>query len=95
MHDDELMDRLLSEALAAKAPELSPEFDARLMRRVRPRRLTSTGRWVLAVYAVVAAAGAAWLMRDAPLLAIVATLAISVPIAIGASAYGRHIAIGD
>ena len=56
MHDDEVMDRLLRHAMAADAPQLSPAFDARVMRRVRPRRLTPMGRVVIAVYIVVAAA---------------------------------------
>ena len=66
MHDDDVMDRLLKDAMAADAPQLSPAFDARVMRRVRPRRLTTMGRVVIAAYAVVAAATAVWLMRDLP-----------------------------
>ncbi len=65
------------------------------MRRVRPRRLTQTGRWLIAGYVVVAGATAAWLMRDVPVTAIVAALVITVPIAVGASAYGRRITLGD
>jgi hypothetical protein len=34
-------------------------------------------------------------MRDVPVSAIVAALAISVPIAVGVGAYGRRIALGD
>jgi hypothetical protein len=44
MHDDDVMDRLLTDVMAADVPQLSPVFDARLMRRVRPRRLTAIGR---------------------------------------------------
>ena len=95
MHDDDVMDRLLRDAMAADAPQLSPAFDANVMRRVRPRRLSSMGRVVIAVYAVVAAATAVWLMRDLPLESILAAVAISVPVAAGASAYGRRLAIGD
>ena len=95
MHDDDVMDRLLRDAMAADAPQLSPAFDADVMRRVRPRRLTTVGRVVLAVYAVVAAATAVWLIRDLPLESILAAVAISVPVAAGASAYGRRLAIGD
>ena len=92
MHDDEVMDRLLKDAMAAEAPQLSPEFDARVMRRVRPRRLTPMGRVVIAIYVVVAAATAVWLMRDLPMESIVAAVAIGVPVAAGASAYGRRLA---
>ena len=94
MHDDEVMDRLLTDVMAADAPELSPAFDARVMRRVRSRRLTAIGRVVIAVYIVVALAAAVWLMRDLRIEWIVAALVIGVPVAAGASAYGRRLAVG-
>ena len=94
MHDDELMDRLLSEAMAADAPQLSPAFEARIMRRVRPRRLTPKGRLAIAVYVVVASALAAWSMQDLPLSSIGAAVGIAVPLAAGVSAYGRRFARG-
>jgi hypothetical protein len=94
MHDDDVMDRLLRDAMAADAPQLSSAFDTRVMRRARPRRLTPTGRVVIAVYVVVAAATAVWSMRDLPMEAIAAAIAIGVPVAAGASAHGRRLAIG-
>lgn len=94
MRDDEVMDRLLRDVMAADAPQLSPAFDARVMRRVRPRRLTPMVRVVIAVYIVVAAATAVWLMRDLPMESIVAAVVIGVPVAAGASAYGRRLAVG-
>ena len=94
MHDDEKMDRLLRDVMAADVPDLSSEFDARVMQRVRPRRLAPMGRVVIGAYIVVAAATAVWLMRDLPMESIVAAVAIGVPVAVGASAYGRRIAIG-
>jgi hypothetical protein len=94
MHDDELMDRLLSDAMIADAPTLSPAFDERVMRRVRPRGLTPIGRAAIALYVVIAAAIAVWLMRDLPVMSIAAALAISVPVAAAASAYGRRLAVG-
>lgn len=93
MHDDEVMDRLLRDVMAADVPQLSPTFDAQVMRRVRPRRLTAIGRVVIAFYILVAAAVAVWLMRDLRVELIVAALAIGVPIAAGASAYGRRLAV--
>ena len=93
MHDDELMDRLLKESLAADAPQLSRAFDAGVMQRIRPHRLTSLGRMVIAVYTVVATASAVWLMQDVSLTALAVAVAISVPVAAGASAYGRAIAL--
>ena len=92
MNDDQ-MDRLLTDAMAAQAPELSPDFDARVMQQVRPRRLTSMGVLVLAVYAVTAAAILVWVMRDLPVASIVAGVAIGAVIAASASAYGRHLAL--
>jgi hypothetical protein len=94
MHDDELMDRLMRDVMAADAPQLSPGFDARVMRRVRPRRLAPMGRAVIAVYLVFAAATAVWLMRDLPIESIVAAVVIGIPVAAGASAYGRRLAFG-
>jgi len=92
MHDDEMMDHVLRDAMAAAVPQLSPAFDARVMRRVRPRRLTSAGRLVIAAYSVVAAATAVWLMRDLDPLLIVAALAIGAPLAAGAGLYSRRLA---
>jgi hypothetical protein len=95
MHDDEMMDRLLKDLMAADAPQLSPAFDARVMRRVRPRRLSAMGRVVIAIYIVVATATAVWLMRDLPMASIVAAVVIGVPVAAGVSAYGRRLAFGQ
>jgi hypothetical protein len=94
MHDDEAMDRLLRDAMAADVPRLSPAFDARVMRRVRPRRLTPLGRAVFAGYIVLAAATAGWAMRDLPETWVVAAVAVGVPVAAGASAYVRRLAVG-
>jgi hypothetical protein len=94
MPDDDVMDRLLSDVMAADAPQLSPAFDARVMRRVRPRRATPMGRLVIAIYVVVAAATTLWLMRDLPMESIIAAVVIGVPIAAGASVYGRRLAVG-
>ena len=91
MHDDDVMDRLLREAMAADAPRLSPGFDDRVLRRVRPRRLTPLGRAAMIAYAVAAAVATAWLMRDLPPEAIGAAIAIGVPVAAGATAYTRRI----
>ena len=101
MHDDDVMDRtldvmdrVLRDAMAADAPRLSPAFDARVMQRVRPRRLTPMGRVVIGVYLVAAVAATAWLMRDLRAEWVAAALAIGAPIAAGTSAYVRRIAIG-
>ena len=95
MHDDDVMDRLLKDAMAADVPQLSPDFDARVMRRVRPRRLTPMGRVVIGAYILAAAVTTTWLMKDLPVELVAAALAISVPVAAGASAYGRRLALGE
>lgn len=89
--DDEAMDALLREAMAADVPQLSPAFDARLAARLRPSRLTPTGRVVMAVYVAVASVSAAWFMRDMPLEWIAASLAAGVSAATGAGAYARRL----
>ena len=93
MHDDDLMDGLLKDALAAGVPQLPADFDARVIRRVRRRRLTPGGRVVMAVYGVTATVAAVWLMRDLPVEAIVVALLIGVSVAYGASAYGRRLTV--
>jgi hypothetical protein len=92
MQDDEMMDRLLRETMAADAPQLSPSFDARVMRRVRPRRLSAGGRVVMAVYLVAAAAATAWAMRDLSVESIAAAFLVAVPVVAAATVYGRRLA---
>jgi hypothetical protein len=94
MHDDEMIDRLLQDAMTAEVPQLSPGFDARVLRRVRPRRLTTTGRVLIAAYVVIAAATTLWLMRDVQTTWIVAAIAVGTPVAAAASVYGRRLAVG-
>lgn len=95
MRDDDAMDRLLREAMAAEPPRLSPAFDARVMRRVRPRRLTPAGRAVMVVYALLAAAAMAWLLRDLPPEWIAGSAVAVVLIAVAAGAYARRLAFGS
>ena len=94
MHDDEMLDALLRDAMTADRPRLSPGFDDRVLRRVRPRHLTPIGRAVIALYVVVAAAATVWLMRDVQTTWIVAAVAIGTPVAAAASIYGRRLAVG-
>ena len=95
MRDDELMDRLLTDAMATKVPQLSPAFDARVMQQVRPRRLSPKGRVVMAVYVVVAVATVVLVMQDLPLVTIAAGGAIGLAVAASASAYVRRLALGS
>lgn len=92
MHDDDAMDRLLRHTLTGEVPRLSSAFDDRVMRSVRPRRLTAASRAVMATYAVVAVAAAAWVMRDVPVAWIAAAIVAGIPAATGAGAYARRLA---
>ena len=58
MADQDPFDTVLRESIGGGGvPALSPEFDRRLARRLRPRRLSAAGRVVLALYAVAALRG--------------------------------------
>lgn len=92
MHDDDAMDRLLKMALAQERPGLSPGFDARLVRRLRPRRLTQVGRAAIGVYALAAVGLMAWLMHDLPVPSIAVGVALCTLVAVSASAYAKGIA---
>lgn len=92
MNDDELMDQLLRDAMAGHVPQLSPAFDARIIDRVRPRRLSRLGRVTITAYAIAAAAATVWLMRDLGIALAAAAVVISVSAAVGVSAYVRRLA---
>jgi len=53
-NNDDAMDRLLRESMAAAAPELSPAFDAAVLDKARGRRLPPWGRAVMGAYVVAA-----------------------------------------
>ena len=95
MHDDELIDQMLSDAMSADVPQLSEAFDARLMRRVRVRRVTTTGWVLMGAYAIATTAAAAWLMRDLDPRWIAEALAAGLLIAAGTVAYGRYLLAGS
>ena len=78
---DESMDALLRETLSADPPLLSRRFEVRVIRRARPRRLTSSGRMLMTLYAVAALAVAGWVMRDVPIEWIGASIALTLPVA--------------
>ena len=64
MADEDPFDRVLRESIGGSpVPALSPEFDRRLARRLRPRRVSTGGRVVLALYAVAALALSVVVMR--------------------------------
>jgi hypothetical protein len=91
MRDDDVMDQLLKDAMAAPPPKLSSDFDASVMRAVQPRRLTTSGRVVLAAYALFAIATMVLFMKDLRPEWIAAALVATVPIAAGTGAYVKQL----
>ena len=67
MSEQDPVDRWLREAMAADEPRLSSSFDARLARRLKPRRLTPTARLLLLAYIVAAVAVSILAMRSVEL----------------------------
>ncbi len=95
MRDDASMDDVLSKALAADVPRLSPGFDAAVTRRVRPLRLSARGRVVMVVYAAVGIAVSAWVMRDLDPRVMAIGITAGLAIAVGTSAYVRRLVLED
>ena len=100
MHNDELpndalMDQLLTDAMRAERPQLSPVFDAALMRRVRPRRLSRMGRIVMTSYAVTAVAVTCWFVRDVPEIEVAAGLLVAAVVALLTTLYTRRLVPQD
>lgn len=91
MHDDEAMDRLLRGAFAEAPPRLPARFKARVLRRVRTRRLRRGGRLVLAAYGAVSVGVCLWTMRDLAPAWIAAAATLCAAIAAGSAAYGRRL----
>jgi hypothetical protein len=93
MDSDEVMIVLLRDALAADVPKLSPTFDARVMRGIRPPRIAASLLGLLVLYALIATAVALWLMHDLPPTWIAAALGGCVLVAVGTSAYVRRLTV--
>ena len=95
MNDDELMDQLLRDTMAAsgEAPQLPATFDATVMARVRGRSLTAWGRVVMGAYTIAAVAALAWAMQDISVGLIAASAVAAAMAAFGLSSYVRAVAI--
>lgn len=91
MHDDEMMDGLLRRAMASEAPALSPGFDAAVLRRARPRRLSRLGRIVMVTYSLAAATATAWLTRGLEPVVVGVGLTIGLSMLVVGSAYARQL----
>lgn len=91
MSVDHEMDVFLRETMAGESPQLSPGFDARVLRRVRPRRLTSTGRVVLVGYGAAAALVTSWCLYAVDPLALAMAVVVGIPVAAGTRAYAHRL----
>lgn len=81
MSEQERMDRWLREALSAvPQPGLSPQFEQRIARQVRPRRLTPRGRSVMVLYTAAAIAASIWTMRSASIDWSLVAVALMLPL---------------
>lgn len=92
MNEQERMDHLLRAAMSGEAPRLSSAFDARLEKRLRPRRLTTAGRIVMAAYVLAALLISVWALRNVSLDWLL-VLAVLLPSVVAASVYGRRISL--
>ena len=91
MSEPEAMDRLLRRVLAVgEPPALSPTFDQRLAKRLRPRRLSPAGRVVLVLYSLAALAVSGWSMRSESLGWDVIVLAVALQLAVVAALHHRR-----
>jgi hypothetical protein len=90
------MDRLLRWALGSQpAPVPAPGFEQRLARRLAPRRLSSSGRLVLGLYALAALAGSVGVMRSEAIGWGFIVVAVVVPLVVLASLWRRHLSLAS
>ena len=64
--EQEQIDRLLRDVMSVPPPKLSPNFEARLASRLRPRDLTGAVRCVMGLYAVAALIITLWATDNIP-----------------------------
>lgn len=83
MPESETIDRLLRRSMAAEsAPTLSPEFEQRLAKRLRPRRLSPKSRYFLLGYSLFGISISFWTMHAAGMDWRLAGLSVLVPLVI-------------
>ena len=92
MSEQDGMDRLLSQSLSAPVPTLSPDFDRRVLRQARPRRLSRPSIRALACYAAFALAISIWTMRWADIEWPLVAASAVVPVVVVATAFRRDLA---
>ena len=92
MSEHDPMEQLLAQAMSAPVPTLSPDFDRRVLRLVKPRRLSRPGRFTLVVYSAVALIVSVWNMRQSDMDWMVIAVAVMAPIVVVAIAFRRDLA---
>ena len=91
MSEQEKMDRLLRQSMGAlPPPSLSPDFDQRLAKRLRPRRLSSAGQVVMTLYVLLALTISVWVMRSAAIDWIPIVIAILAPLMLAGAVQHRQ-----
>jgi hypothetical protein len=85
MVDDDMMDEWLREAMAGETPCLSPTSDDKVIASIRPRRLATAARVVIALYAIGALALSAWAMKEIGVALVLASTPVAALITAGVS----------
>ena len=90
MSEHDSMDRLLRQALSTPVPALSPDFDRRVLKQVRPRRLSRASIFTLAAYTMVALAISVSTMRHTEIGWPFIVVSVMVPILVVALVFRRE-----
>jgi hypothetical protein len=85
MSEQEGMDRLLRQELGTTVPELSADFERRILTATRPRRLSTRGVVMLSLYTVFAIVVSVSAMRASDVGWVVIGAASVTPVAIAAA----------
>ena len=81
--------------MAGETPRLSPRSDDSVIAQVRPRRLNTASRLVIALYAIGALALSAWALRESAVALVSASMLAASLIAFGVSAYVRRLVVAE
>jgi hypothetical protein len=81
--------------MTGETPHLSAGFDDTVIARVRPPRLTTAGRLVIALYTIAALVLSAWAMRNMDVVLVAALIPVGALVAAGVSSYIRGVVVGS
>jgi hypothetical protein len=83
MSEQDKMDALLREAMGRIPPPALPSaFDRKLAEQLQPRGLSASGRWILALYALLGFIVCIWVMRNQSVDWLPIGIAILAPLAV-------------